>query len=56
MDKSLLESQSIAVEQAKVQDNNCRPKKTTIAFLRQFARAYTVVPTLSGAAAELIPN
>ena len=56
MDKSLLESHSVTVEQDKAQEKNCRPKKSTIAFLRQFARAYTVVPNLSGAAAELIPN
>ena len=56
MAKSLPQFPSITAEPVKSQNPNCRPKKSTIAFLRQFARVYTVVPTMHGPAAELIPN
>lgn len=56
MDKPLLPTPTLAAEPKTGQSAGCRPKKSTIAFLRQFARAYTVVPSISGPAAELIPN
>lgn len=56
MDKPLPPISTITAEAVDVQDRNCHPKKSTLAFLRQFARTYTVVSAISGPAAELIPN
>ena len=52
MDKPLPPISTITAEAVDVQDRNCHPKKSTLAFLRQFARTYTVVSAISGPAAE----
>ena len=57
MDKSLHQIPPTVAETIEEHsEERCAPKRSTLAFLRQFARTYTVVPNISGPAAELIPN